>query len=331
MKKFNTVKKVLAVLAASVLPLSLASCGGKPESKSNPDALKVGVVQMADNGAFTDMREGFVSRMRELGYAEDKMEFTYKNAQGDMSTLNTICQDMATGDMDFIVSIATPATQAMVNQGSEKPVFYIAVADPILAGVVTDMAKPDKNATGVSNSIPVKEMMELSDKLTPGVETFGIIYNTGEVNAVKTADTVKAYLTENGKAFKEAVVTASSEVQQAAQTLADSVDALFIPNDSMVQSAMPQVAEVAKEAKIPVYGSSAVMVQSGALVTVSINDPALGAMTADMADQYLKGKKIEEIPAVYSTDFTTVINKTTAAAIGLEIPKDIADSATIVE
>ena len=98
----------------------------------------------------------------------------------------------------------------------------------------------------------------------------------------------------------------------------------------MVQSAMPQVAEVAREAKIPVYGSSAVMVQSGAFATISVSDTEIGAMTADMADTYLKGTAIGDIPSVVVSSFTTVINKTTADAIGAVLSQDILDTAVFV-
>jgi putative ABC transport system substrate-binding protein len=94
---------------------------------------------------------------------------------------------------------------------------------------------------------------------------------------------------------------------------------------------MPQVAEVAKDAKIPVYGSSAVMVASGAFATISIDDQTIGAISADMADRFLKGSKMEEIPSVVVSDFTTVINETTAGAIGVEIPQDVLSGAKILK
>ncbi len=326
-------KKLLAALLASVLLLAFAGCGegNAPKQGASSGAVKAGIIQLADNGAFTDMREGFIAKMRSLGYTEDKMTFDYKNANGDTATLNSICQAMADEKKDFIVTIGTPATQAIVNMDSGIPVFFISVSNPVGAGIITDMSKPDKNATGTSNAIPVSEMFKLSDKLTPNRHTYGLIYNTGEVNSVTTIENAKTYMDKNGLSYKEAVVTASSEVQQAAQSLAGEVDAFFIPNDSMVQSAMPQVAEVAKDAKIPVYGSSAVMVQSGAFATISIDDTTIGGMTADMADKFLKGTPMESIPSVTVSDFTTVINKATADAIGVTVPQDVLDAAKVIE
>ena len=327
----NTVKKITAVILAAVLAVSLAGCGSAPSGDAGSDKIRVGLVQMADNGAFTDMREGFIARMRELGYDESKLEIDYKNAGGDAGTLNSICQTMVDGKKDMIVTIATPPAQAIVNMDSGIPVFFISVSSPVEAGIISDMAKPDKNATGTSNAIPVDEMFKLSDTLTPGCTTYGLIYSAGEINAVRTVDSAKAYMDANGLAYKEVVVTASSEVQQAAQSLMGSVDAIFVPNDSMVQAALPQVAEVAKDAKIPVYGSSAVMVASGAFATISIDDITIGSMTADMADEFLKGKAVADIPAVVVSQFTTVINKTTADAIGVELSEEILANAVVID
>jgi putative ABC transport system substrate-binding protein len=295
-------------------------------------AVRVGIVQLIDNGAFADMREGFIDRMRELGYSEDKMAFDYKNAQGDMSNLNSICQSMAGAGLDIIVTIATPPTQAMVNLEPEAPVFFIAVSNPIGAGVITEMEKPDKNATGASNAIPVDEMFKLAARVTPSARTFGLIYNSGEVNSVTTINAAKAYMdATEGYSYKEAVVTASSEVQQATQSLAENVDAIFIPNDSMVQSALTQVVEIANAAKIPTYGSSAVMVNTGAFATISIDDHVIGARVADMADRYLKGTALKDIPAIVISDFVTLFNQPTAEVIGVEIPADILDSSVLVK
>jgi putative ABC transport system substrate-binding protein len=317
---------------ALVILLVAAALSFAVRESNAADALRVGIVQLIDNGAFADMREGFIDRMRELGYTEDEMTFDYRNAQGDMSNLNSICQSMADANLDVIVTIATPPTQAMVNLEPKAPVFFVAVSNPVGAGVITRMEKPDKNATGASNAIPVDEMFKLAERVTPKARTFGLIYNSGEVNSVTTIKAAKAYMDRaEGYAYKEAVVTASSEVQQAVQSLAEDVDALFIPNDSMIQSALTQVVEVANSAKIPTYGSSAVMVNTGAFATISIDDHVIGARVADMVDRYLKGTAVADIPAVVISDFVTLFNKPTADVIGVEIPADLLDKSVLVK
>lgn len=299
--------------------------------QADGEVLSIGIIQMIENGAFNDMREGFIAELRDKGYTEDKLTVDYKCAQGDATNLQTIAQSMADGDYDLICTIATPATQAMVNLEVETPVVFIAVSAPVAAGVVTDMDHPDKNATGTSNAIPVSDIFALSDQLTPGCETYGFLYCTSEVNSVNTVESAKAYCDENGIAYKEATVTNSSEVQQAAQSLVGSVDAIFIPNDSVVQASMTLVTEVARDAKIPVYGSSATMVDSGAFATVAISDTGIGAMSADMAIQILEGTAVADVPAIVVPASATVINSQTLEALGITLPEDIQNSAVFVE
>ena len=330
MKK--NLRKVFAVMAAVVMTAGVAACSSSTEESSSGDSgdkTKIGIVQMADNGAFTDMREGFIAQMNAKGYDDSNTEFIYKNAQGDASNLNTICQQMVSDGVDLVATIATPATQAMVNMKSDIPVVFISVSDPVGAGILSDMNAPENNATGTSNAIPVEDIFGLADELTPGIEKYGILYTSGEVNAVNTANSAKEYLDAAGIGYEEIVVTNSSEVQQAAQQLCSECDAIFVPNDSVIQSAMPVVTAAAREAKVPVYGSSAVMVDEGAFATGAVSDTEIGAASADMAVEILQGKTAAEVPSVVVPATATVINKTTMDALGIAI--ESAEEITFVE
>lgn len=330
MKK--NLRKVFAVMAAVVMTAGVAACSSSTEESSSGDSgdkTKIGIVQMADNGAFTDMREGFIAQMNAKGYDDSNTEFIYKNAQGDASNLNTICQQMVSDGVDLVATIATPATQAMVNMKSDIPVVFISVSDPVGAGILSDMNAPENNATGTSNAIPVEDIFGLADELTPGIEKYGILYTSGEVNAVNTANSAKEYLDAAGIEYEEIVVTNSSEVQQAAQQLCSECDAIFVPNDSVIQSAMPVVTAAAREAKVPVYGSSAVMVDEGAFATVAVSDTEIGAASADMAVEILQGKTAAEVPSVVVPATATVINKTTMEALGITV--ESAEGITFVE
>ena len=332
MKK-SLLKKVLSVTVLTSMLFSLTGCSGNgsQQADSADDKLKVGIVQMIDNGAFEEMREGFIAELEAKGYGEDKVDIVYKNAQGDATNLNTICQEMVDSDVDLVAAIATPAAQAMVAMESDIPVIFISVGNPVGAGVITEMEHPDKNATGTSNAIPINEIFELSDSLTPGMQTYGLLYCTSEVNSVTTAENAKAYLTERGLNYVEKIVTNSSEVQQAAQSLVGDVDAIFVPNDSVIQAAMPLVAEVARDAKIPVYGSSAVMVDSGAFATVAITDTEIGAISADMAIEYLEGKAIADIPALVVPANAIVVNEDTMETLGITLTDEQKTDITFVK
>jgi putative ABC transport system substrate-binding protein len=325
----RTLEFLMIAVAALALPAGCSKSGGQSGPAGAERVRTVGIIQLAENGAFTDMREGFLDRLAELGWDESRIRIDFKNAQGDVGALNTIAQEMAAAGYDAVATIATPAAQAFVNQESDTPLFFISVTDPVSAGIMGALDRPDRNATGTSNLVPVDEIFRLADTLTPGIRRYGILYNTGEVNAVFTVRNAKAYLDSNGVAYIEATVTNSSEVQQAAESLAGRVDAMYIPIDSMVQSAMPQVAQIAREAKVPVYGSSPVMVVSGALATVSVEDRLVGAAAGEMVDQYFKGKPLAEIPAATMDQFYTVINAGTAAALNIAIPAALSSAVLI--
>ena len=322
-------KKLTSILLALVLALTMLS---PLAALADEDVIRVAIVQLAENGAFADMRNGFIARLRELGYTEDKMIIDEYNANSDMSNLYAICSKIVDDEYDAVATIATPPAQAMVNTESGIPVFFISVSDPVAAGIVSAMDTPDRNATGTSNAIPSDEMFKLADQLTPGIESYGFLYCSSQVNSVTTVAAAKKYLDSIGKSYVEKTVTSSAEIYEAMNALCEEdIQGIFIPNDSMIQDGMATVSEIAIGYELPVYGSSAVMVAHGAFATISISDTQIGAITADLFAEYLNGKAVEDIPAIVVDQFTTVINKTTANAIGIELADEILADALILE
>lgn len=321
-------KKTAALVLSVLLVFSLLS----PLSALAEEPLRVAVVQLAENGAFADMRAGFIARLRQAGYTEDKMIIDEYNANSDMSNLYAICNKIVDDGYDAVATIATPPAQAMVNTESGIPVFFISVSNPVAAGILSAMDTPDRNATGTSNAIPSDEMFKLADRLTPGIRTYGFLYCSSQVNSVTTVEAAKQYLDGAGLSYVEKTVTSSAEIYEAMNALcAEDIQGIFIPNDSMIQDGMATVSEIAIGNGLPVYGSSAVMVASGAFATISISDTEIGAITADMFLEYLNGKAIEEIPAIVVDQFTTVINQSTADSIGVTLDADTLEAAVLLQ
>lgn len=315
-------QKLIALLLALATALTVCACsGGTSSSAASEKSYKIAIVQLVDNSAFSEMISAFQAKMNELGYTDKNTVFDIKNAQGDMSTLNSICADLKNSDYDLIVPIVTPAAQAVVNAEVSAPVVFISVTSPVGAGIMTSMDQPDKNATGTSNVVPVDEIFSLAKKLTPDASNIGILYCPGEKNAVLTVEKAKAYLDENDYTYTEVTVASSGDVQQAAQSLAGKVDAIYVPIDSTVQSAMEQVTAAAAANHIPVYGSDPVMVKSGALACVSVSNTQLGQQSAEMADKVLQGTAVADIPAVALTDYQYVVNASAAADLEITIPE----------
>lgn len=319
----KTVKRVLGLGLALCMSLGVAGCGGNTDNVNtgNADATKkIAVIQLIDNGAFTQMREGFEDAIVKSGMA---VEFEELNAQGDATTLQTYVQNAIDKGINLIATIATPATQAAVAAGSDIPTVFAAVSDPIGSQILTTMETPDKNATGTQNPIPVKKIFGTADKLTPGIAKYGIIYAESETNAVSTAEQAKEYLDSVKIPYAEKTVANSADIQTAVGLLLEECDALFVPNSAIIQDAMPIIVDAAKAANKPVYGSSAVMSESGALASVAISDFEIGKMSGNMALEILNGKAVSEVPAIVVEATVTTVNKATADSLGITIPSDM--------
>ena len=329
----KNIRKILAAVMALCAVFALSACGsgsGDGDAAQTADAggdeasYKVGIVMMIENGAFLDMYDGVVSGLAEAGYVEgENLEIDYQNAQGDTSTINTICQQFVGNKVDAIVAIATPAAQgaATAVAGTDIPVIFSAVTDPAAAGLVENLEAPEGNITGTSDAIPVEKIFELAAELTPDAESFGLIYNTGEVNSVSVIDETKAYLDAQGISYTEASVASTGDVQTAAQTLLSKCDAIFAPIDNTVASAMGVLADEAIKAGKPVYVAADSMVNDGGLATVGVNYTNLGTQTADMLLKVLTGTPVCEVPVEVLKENAVVVNEETAAAIGVDVSK----------
>ena len=319
-------KKLTALILALALVMSLVTL-----SHAEDRQYKVGLVLLVENGAFLDMKSGIISGLEKAGYVEGKnLTINYQCAFGDGGTLARICSDMDDGTYDLVFTIATPTTQAFVNLESETPCIFCSVANPVAAQVMSALDTPDMNATGTSNAIPSGDILSLGLTITPDVKTFGLIYCTSEVNAVSAMESAKAFLDANGYSYVEKTVTNSGEVSMATQVVLDAgVDAIFVANDSVVQSAVEALVELANDAGVPTYACSATTVLSGCLATLAMSDVAIGEQTADIAVEVLAGTPVSEIPAVVVPADIVSVNADTLAALGLELPASLTESGEV--
>lgn len=263
------------------------------------------------------MKEGIIEELASNGYTSDTATIDYQCASGDATTLSTIANNMTDGTYDMVFTIATPPTQAFVNLESDTPVFFCAVSAPVAAGVLSDMDNPDKNATGTSNAIPVSDIIDLAQSTTPA-KKYGLIYSGNEDNATNTIKQVEEYLKSKNIEYVEKTAPTSSDIETATNALInEGVDAIFVPNDSIIQDGVTKLAEICNEKKIPTYCSSATTVASGCFATLAIDDKGIGKKTVDMAMDYFDGKKVKDIPSqVVGIDYCSV-NTNAMKALGI--------------
>ena len=322
-------KKLTAILLSLAMAVSMAACSSAPagEESGEKEMVKVGILQLIEHNALDSAREGFVQALADNGYIEgENLEIDYQNAQGDPSNLSTMSERFVNNNSDMVLAIATGAAQSIASKTTDIPVLFTAVTDPVDAGLVSSNENPGGNVTGTNDMSPIAQQLDLMLKLKPETKTVGLLYNSSEDNSVLQIEIAKEALKERNIEWVEQTVTNSSDVQQAAQSVVPKVDALYLPTDNVIASAMPIVAQVATEAKIPVICGEENMVIGGGLATLGLNYYNLGYQTGEMAVRILKdGADISTMPVESQTDFNYLINGETAQAIGMEIPADLAE------
>ena len=282
---------------------------------------KVGIIQHIDHPSLNQINNKIQETLQPLVDA-GKVEIEYKNASGDQTMLPTIINGMIDDGCDILVPIATPTAQAAAAATSDITIVFSAVSNPVEAGLVESFDKTDKNITGVSNSIAIEDIFELAAELTPDAKTFGFVYNTSEINSVTGIERAKAYCDEHGLSYKEATITSTADVQQAASSLVKDVDAFFTPNDNTVASAMAAYLQVANDAGKPIYCGADSMVNDGGFATVGIDYDVLGVQTGEMVERIINGATVAETPVEQIAEYAKMINVATANQLGIEIPED---------
>ena len=319
-------KKLMAMVLVVVLAVTmLTGCGG-----GNDDGkLKVGIIQLMEHPSLDTIRTSIIEGLEEEGYVDgENVVIDYQNGQNDMSTMKNIAQKFVGDEVDVIVAIATPAAQAALSETTDIPIVFAAITDPVDAELVDTLEAPGGNVTGTSDEVSAEQIIGLAKEITPGFKTIGALYNIGEDNSVSVVAGLKDFAAKNGYKVVESTVTNTSEVQQAAQYLADKVDVVFSPIDNTIASSMAVVTDIFNKADIPYYVSADSMVKDGGLATYGIDYTVLGNETAKMIADILGGADPATMAVKKMSDMSVYVNTDTAKEIGVEIPKAVLDKAT---
>ena len=331
----------MAWLLAGAMAASMAACGGKaepaatqaPETEASGETeagaeetktadgttYKIGVIQLVQHAALDNANKGFVDALDDAGLS---YEIDQQNAAGEQSTCQTIAETLVNNNNDLIFAIATPAAQAVAGVTDTIPILVSAVTDPAASGLVESNETPNCNVSGTSDPTPVKEQIDLMQRILPEVKTVGLIYNAGEANSVIQVDMAKEALETAGIAYKDYTISSSNEIQTVVESMVGNVDCIYAPTDNMVAAGMATVSMVATENKIPVICGEEGMVDAGGLVTYGIDYYQLGYMAGQQAVEILtKGADISTMPIGYldASKCTLKINQETADALGIDV------------
>ena len=165
-----------------------------------------------------------------------------------------------------------------------------------------------------------------------GAKKIGVIYNAGEQNSEVQLKEVKKLAEANGAKVVEASISTSAEVKQAAESLVGRVDAIYVPTDNTVVSALESVISVANGKKIPLFVGELDSMKRGAVAASGFNYYDIGYQSGLMAAEILSGnKKASEIPVELPESLTLTINKKAAEEQGVEVKEEWGDDAEFYE
>ena len=332
MKKNKGIYLFGALLALIIIGVHFFKPSGDKNKETNTsnasatqtETVKLGVLQLLSHPALDAIYKGLQDELKNEGYEVGKnLEIDFQNAQGDQSNLASMSEKLVSGGNNILVGITTPATLALANNTKETPIIMGGITYPVEAGLITSESKPGNNITGVSDRTPIKQQLEIMKQVLPNMKKVGILYTSSEDNSVKQAEEAEKAAKELGLEVKVSTIANTNDIQQVTESLASQVDAIFVPIDNTIASAMATVVQVTDAVKIPVFPSADTMVSDGGVLGVGVDQYQIGVETAKMVVKVLKGAKPADTPITLANKGVVYVNEEKAKKLGITIPESI--------
>lgn len=326
-------KKTLGIIFA--LSLILTACGTATTNTTTPapaaeeKTFKVGIVQLIEHPALDASREGFIKALEDNGV---NVEIDYVSAQGDIAVARTISEKFVADGVDLIFAIATPAAEAAVGTGTEIPILFSAVTDPVAAHLVESNESPGGTVTGTSDIVDIKGQLEIFKQIDEIISTIGIVYSADEANSLAQLEIVEAAAPELGLTLESIAIQSISDLPQAAQSIATKVDGVYMLSDNKIASSVTLLADVLKENKIPSVCAEEALVIGGGLIANGISYFEIGEQTGTMAKKILvDGISPSDIPVEQAKNISKLVNPETLESLGLDANLDVFKDAAMAE
>ena len=298
-------KKLISLVLAAVMALSLVACGsGNTDKDTGDKTYKVGVVQLVQHEALDAATKGFTDALKEaLG---DKVEVVEKNASGDSNNCSPIVNGFISDKVDLIMANATPALQAAASATSTIPILGTSVTDYATALEIADWTGTvGGNISGTSDLAPLDKQAAMLQELFPNAKKVGMLFCSSEPNSKYQVDEVTKLLSAAGITCTEYTFTDSNDVSSVTQKACDDSDVLYIPTDNTAASNTEAIANVVLAAGTPVIAGEAGICKGCGVATLSIDYYELGKITGQMAAKILTGEAdISTMPVEFAPTAT---------------------------
>jgi len=271
---------------------------------------------------FTEMEHmgPFREALRDLGYLEGRnIHFEIRAAEGHVSRLSGLAEALVHSKVDVIVASLTPAVAAARKATSEIPIVMAPAGDPVATGLISSLARPGGNITGVSATAAElsSKNLELIRDILPSARNIAVLHNSNDPFAKVRLEQLQEGAKGLGLDIRAVTARSNDEMSVAFAGMArERPDAVILagnlPTHPMIELALQQ--------RLPAFSTQKPLTHGGALASYSASFPEMAREIANYVDRILKGAKPAELPVQQPSKFELTVNLKTAKALGLTIP-----------
>jgi putative ABC transport system substrate-binding protein len=291
---------------------------------------RIGYLATNLRGSPPASHEAFLEELRSLGYVEGRnVVIEYRDAEGMDERLAALAAELVALNVDVIVAAAgTLAAVAAREATRTLPIVFIAVGAPVTSGLVTGLARPGGNATGLSSVSPdlASKWLELLKQAVPGVSRVAFLRQPGALgdadkDVLKQADVAARAL---GVRFQLVEARGPADFDRVFSEVTNArAGGLVVLSTPMFSSERRRLVDLAARHRLPTMFPFRAYVDAGGLMSYGPNVAELFRRAATYIDKIFKGAKPAELPVEQPTKFELVINLNTAKALGLTIPQSL--------
>jgi putative ABC transport system substrate-binding protein len=267
--------------------------------------------------------EAFRQRLRELGYVEKQnILFEWRFGNGDLERLPTLAAEMVRLNVDIIVATGNPATRAARQETTTIPIVVVAGTNLVETGLVSSLARPGGNITGISNFTQELsgKRLQLLKEIVPKAVRFGILH-TEQYKTLREMKVVAQALHINIQPFE---VFDFKQLNSIFSTMNQQrIQALLVQGQSVFVGRRQQILELAAKGRLPGMYPWGNWTAVGGLSSYAANDIEQYRGAASYVDRILKGTKPADLPIEQPMKFEFIINLKAAKQIGLTIPPNV--------
>ena len=279
---------------------------------------RIGVID--DGPAWDDFRQG----LRELGYVVDRnIAIEYRSADAKVDRLHQAALELVALPVNVIVTYGSPATHAAQQATTTIPIVMIGIGDPVRAGFVTDLSRPNQNITGNSILGPdlIGKRLEILKECVPGLARVAFLWNPDNDSNLAFLEELIIAVPALGLQLISAPVRTSNDFAGTFAAMMRRQPGAFVTtNDALIVRHMGQIIEFMIQHRLPAMYQTKEPVAVGGLMSYGATVSDLFKRAAWYAHRILQGASPAELPVEQPTKFELTINLKSAKAIGLEIP-----------